>query len=54
VKAVDNAGNERVEIIAPQNPLRWYENYKNWIILIIGLLIAYVIVIRSKKHGTRD
>jgi len=46
VKAVDNAGNERVEIIAPQNPLRWYENYKNWIILII---LAVTVIIAGVK-----
>lgn len=55
VKAVDKAGNTRVAKILPQNPLRWYENYENWVIIIIGLAIAYAIwrVIRSKRQGAR-
>jgi len=43
VKAIDKAGNVRIEKILPQNPLRWYENYENWIIIILGLVIAYAI-----------
>ena len=43
VKAVDKAGNVRIEKILPRNPLRWYENYENWIIIILGLVIAYAI-----------
>jgi len=38
VKAVDRAGNKRIIQIAPQNPLVWYENYENWIIIIAGVL----------------
>src|SRR3989338_54987 len=40
VKAVDKAGNERIAKINPQNPLGWYENYENWLIIILGLVIA--------------
>lgn len=40
VKAVDKAGNERIIEIAPRNPLAWYENYENWIMIIVGLLIT--------------
>ncbi len=43
VKAVDKAGNARIEKILPQNQLRWYENYENWIIITLGLVIAYAI-----------
>lgn len=39
IKAVDKAGNQRITEIPPQNPLRWYENYENWIIIVIGILI---------------
>lgn len=39
VKAVDKVGNERIIKIAPRNPLAWYENYENWIMIIVGLLI---------------
>jgi len=43
VKAIDKAGNERIVKMNPQNPLGWYENYENWIIIILGLVIAYAI-----------
>ena len=43
VKAVDKASNERIEKINPQNPLGWYENYENWIIIILGLFVSAVI-----------
>ena len=41
VKAVDKAGNERIVEINPQNPFGWYENYENWLIIIMGLAIVY-------------
>ena len=51
VKAVDNAGNERVEIIAPQNPLRWYESMSNWaIMLLITTIIIYILWSLKAKH----
>lgn len=43
VKAVDKAGNERIMKIAPRNPLAWYENYENWIIIIVGVFVATLI-----------
>ena len=43
VKAVDKVGNTRVEQISPRNPLRWYENYENWLIIILGFVMAYAI-----------
>lgn len=39
VKAVDRTGHERIIKIAPRNPLAWYENYENWVMIIVGLLI---------------
>ena len=46
VKAVDKTGNERIVKLSPQNSLRWYENYENWIILIV---IAVVFASGAKK-----
>ena len=43
IKAIDKAGNARIEKILPQNPLGWYENYENWLIITLGLVIAYAI-----------
>lgn len=60
VKAVDKTGNERIVKLSPQNPLRWYENFENWIILIvIAAVFAYGAKrigqkIRSKEQGARD
>lgn len=46
IKAVDKAGNERIVKIEPKNPLVWYENYENWIMIIVGVFVAMFI---SKK-----
>ncbi|MFH1078163.1 MAG: cohesin domain-containing protein [Patescibacteria group bacterium] len=40
VKAVDKAGHERIERMAPRNPLHWYEDYEIWILIILGLSVA--------------
>ncbi len=43
VKAVDKAGNERIVKVEPQNPLAWYENYENWIIIILAIIALFSI-----------
>lgn len=43
VKAVDKVGNERIIKIAPRNPLAWYENYENWIMIMIVIISIYFI-----------
>jgi len=44
VKAVDRAGNERIEVIEPEYPVNWYEIWWIWgIIVIIGLVIIYIV-----------
>lgn len=51
IKAVDKAGNVRIEKVLPQNPLAWYEDYGNWIIMIIVAgFIAYIGGILWKRH----
>ena len=40
VKAVDKAGNERVSVLPPQNPLPWYRRIE-----ILGILVVLVIVV---------
>ena len=40
VKAIDKYGNERIEKILPRNPLSWYENFENWFIIVLVLLVA--------------
>jgi len=49
VKAVDAAGNVRLETLAPRNPRPLYENGAFWIILI-SIFLLYV-VIRIKRKG---
>src|SRR3989338_2144277 len=55
VKAVDKAGNVRIEKILPRNPLKWYERWEIWIIIVLGLVIAYAVykATRSKRQGAR-
>ena len=43
VKAIDKAGNKRIATLSPQNPLKWYENYLIWIIIIVVIIITYFI-----------
>ncbi|HUW71870.1 MAG TPA: hypothetical protein VMV66_01600 [Candidatus Humimicrobiaceae bacterium] len=53
VKAVDKAGNERLEILPPKNPLAWYEDMLIWVIIILGVIIIYFIwrFMKKKKPG---
>jgi len=39
VKAVDKAGNERIVYLNPKYPLKWYEKWENWIIIILIILL---------------
>ena len=43
VKAVDKERNARVTKVSPQNPLGWYENYENWFIIVLGLIIVFAV-----------
>ncbi|MGB9609038.1 MAG: hypothetical protein ACPL3E_01535 [Minisyncoccia bacterium] len=51
VKAVDKAGNEKIAFIPAKNPIKWYENIENWIIIILGLLIV-IFIFKSVKRKT--
>jgi len=52
VRAVDKASNKRIIQITPRNALLWYENYENWIIIIIGVLTLLLAAKKlwRKKH----
>ncbi|MBU1348753.1 cohesin domain-containing protein [Patescibacteria group bacterium] len=54
VKAVDKAGNVRIERIAPRNPLHWYENYEIWIliVMILSLIVASSTFVWRKRNTT--
>jgi hypothetical protein len=50
VKAVDKAGNARIEMIPPKYKMAWYENYLIWlIILLLSLSIAYPLWRKLKR-----
>ncbi len=54
IKAVDKAGNERVEVINPAvNPSPWYQNYQNLVIIIISCLIFLLIASYLWKKVSR-
>lgn len=65
VKAVDKAGNERIITIPPKNPLPWYGNWHDWVIIILVFCIMYLVFRgaylvyrrqgeRDKRQGARD
>ncbi len=44
IKAVDKAGNERISMVEPRYPMRWYETW--WVLCIIilsAIIIGYII-----------
>ena len=51
VKAIDKAGNERITKILPENPLQWYENYENYIIIVMIFGIIWAI---GKFYGKNE
>jgi len=55
IKAIDKAGNRRIVELAAQYPLSWYEEYWNWVILLIVGIIALWLGLRlwRKKNTLR-
>lgn len=43
IKAVDKTGHERIVAVPPQYPLKWYEMYENWVIIILVAILVFVI-----------
>lgn len=54
VKAVDKAGNERLASLFPQNPLKWYENYIFWSIIILGAIIITSVLMKFFTNKTQN
>ena len=51
IKAVDNAGNERIAIIEPKYPLQWYEKWELWSIIIVIIFISFSVwKIKAKQR----
>lgn len=48
VKAVDRAGNETIEKIAPRRHISWYETYQFWGIIILVALIFLFFIIKKE------
>jgi len=55
VKAIDKAGNERVIMLSPRYPLKWYEKWEIWVIIIVAIVIMYLIlsIFRKRRHLSR-
>lgn len=56
VKAVDNARNERISVLAPRNPLRWFERWGAWVVGAVGVLVVCLIAIvvtvwKKRRNG---
>jgi len=47
VKAVDNTGNEQIETISALQPVRWYENFLIWCIIILAALFIAVWIVKK-------
>jgi len=57
IKAVDNAGNQRIAIVEPRDSMKWYELWENWaIILIVAifLILSRSKLLKTKKKGQRE
>ena len=44
IKAVDKAGNERIAVVEPRYPIKWYENYWIWIIIILAIIFSFIVI----------
>lgn len=51
IKAIDKAGNERVEKIPATNKMKLYENFDFWFIIITIAIISLIIKKCSKKYS---
>jgi len=48
VKAVDKAGNERITFIGPKYPIKWYEKWWIWGIIILGIIVLIIMWVIRK------
>ncbi len=44
VKAIDKAGNELSKTIAPEYKIKWWEDWYNWVIIILGMILPLTVV----------
>jgi len=52
VKAIDKSGNERMATIEPRYPLKWYELWWIWgIIILVIIALVYYVVEKNKKRN---
>lgn len=43
VKAIDKTGNERIAVVEPRYPIKWYEQPLIWSIIMLLLVVLYII-----------
>jgi len=52
IKAIDQKGNQRTVRLDPVNPVSWYANLDNWIIIILAIVVFYALRKKVwKKHS---
>lgn len=49
VKAVDKVGNERIVTVLPRYPLRWYENYLVWGIIMVAIVFFSIVILLLRR-----
>jgi hypothetical protein len=50
VKAVDKVGNERIVSLPPKYPLKWYELWWVWGIIVVAIVIIWLILLIFRKR----
>lgn len=50
IKAIDRVGNERIAVVAPRYPLRWYEQPLIWGIIILLIAVIVYAIWRKFKN----
>lgn len=51
IKAIDKAGNERIVKLSPRNPIPWYANIENWVIIVLVLSVALLFIKKLWKNS---
>ncbi len=54
VKAIDNAGNERIVKLSPKNPVPWYANLENWFIIALVIAVTFIFFFLFKNVKNKN
>jgi GxxExxY protein len=53
VKAIDKAGNERMAVVEPRYPMKWYEIWRIYVIITASMAFVYLIYAIWRKLNTK-